>query len=276
MTKLWHGINGLGGFGRWAIKTAVFGVVLVLVLFPDVRLLVRQIGRMGQLDAMVDANAPGLAEIQLKLDGVWEEEASPREKLRIVQSFVEALIPYDWDWNTWWVVDYLPTVEEVLVKGREDCDGRAVLAASLLRGRGYDAKLVGNTLHMWVSTEHGETMRPAGRKAVESTPEGVRIHWGALRDTPRHLAFGIAVFPLVRELVVVAALWVLLVRPGLRWRYAVAGGFLMVSAVGIWRVMARDPWAINAWGCWLGLIVAAGGIVLCARANKGLRGDVLA
>jgi hypothetical protein len=151
-----------------------------------------------------------------------------------------------------------------------------VLAASLLRGRGYDAKLVGNFLHVWVWTEHGETMDPAGRKVLESTPEGPRIHWRAITDAPRHLAFGIAVFPLQREIIVAAVLWALLLRPKPRWRFAAIGGILMLGALGIWRAAAHDPWAINRWGCWLGLIVAAIGIAVCVYACRRVQQKAVA
>jgi len=180
MTGLWHRLNACSRARRWAWKIPTFGIILVAVLYPDPRLLVRHIGRLAQLDKVVNPNAPGLERLQRELDPYWKAAKTPREKLRAVQRFVVNKVPYEWDWNTWLVMDYLPTVEEVLEKGKEDCDGRAVLAASLLAGRGYDARPVANFAHMWVSTNHGETMHPAGRKAIEATRRGVRIHWSGV------------------------------------------------------------------------------------------------
>jgi len=59
-------------------------------------------------------------------------------------------IPYHYDWEVWGNLDYWPTAREALDAGREDCDGQAILAASLLRNRGIDAQVVGNYQHIWV------------------------------------------------------------------------------------------------------------------------------
>ncbi len=119
-------------------------------------------------------------------------------------------VPYEWDWNTWGMADYLPTVEEVVRMGREDCDGRAVVAASLLKNLGYEASIVTDFAHVWVVTPYGETMGPGKTKTVEVTEKGMKFNARGLTQIPQILSYGIAVFPLERELVLVAVAWLLL------------------------------------------------------------------
>ena len=53
--------------------------------------------------------------------------SEPHALVRGVEKFVYGHVPYAWDWDTWGVADYLPSVAEVRRMGREDCDGRAVV-----------------------------------------------------------------------------------------------------------------------------------------------------
>src|SRR5882762_8266299 len=47
-------------------------------------------------------------------------------------------------------MEYWPTAEEVWQRRQEDCDGRAILAVSILRSRGYQsARLAISLDHMW-------------------------------------------------------------------------------------------------------------------------------
>ena len=135
---------------------------------------------------------------------------TPPEVLSQVEAFVYKKVPYDWDWNTWGMADYLPTVGEVIQMGREDCDGRAVVAASLLKNLGYDARIVTDFAHVWVNTEYGETMGPGKTRTIEVTEKGVRLNARGLIQIPEILGYGIAVFPLVRELVLLSVFWLLL------------------------------------------------------------------
>ena len=108
------------------------------------------------------------------------------------------------------MVDYLPTVAEVIEKGREDCDGRAVVAASLLRNFGFEAYLVNDLAHMWVRTDAGDTMSPGKQAIAVATEDGFEIHIPGFVDSLQALAFGVAVFPVGREFIILLALWMLL------------------------------------------------------------------
>jgi hypothetical protein len=169
----------------------------------------------------------------------------------------------------WGNAEYLPTLAEVFEQGREDCDGRAVVAASLLRRMGHDAWLVTDLLHMWVETPKGETMSPTGgEKTFVGTESGTaaKASFRLVSNIARGLSYGVAVFPLLREMLILAALCVVLVQPrSPRWR-RVAGCLVLVIALGLLRyggrdaALSSDAYAVVA--TWGGLAAIAAGVVL--------------
>lgn len=60
--------------------------------------------------------------------------------LEEIEKFVYEKNKSAWDWEVWGNVNYIPTVEEAIASGREDCDGQAIVGASMLREYGYDAR----------------------------------------------------------------------------------------------------------------------------------------
>jgi hypothetical protein len=207
-------LNRLHWYVRWPCKWAAFALVYFIVCFPYPSLFIRHVRHWSNPNALIEPDAPALQPWVQELRAM-PAESDPRAVLKRVQQFVYNHVPYDWDWNTWGLVDYMPTVTEVIEMGREDCDGRAVIAASLLRNLGYNARLVTDFAHVWVATDYGETMGPGKIKTVEVTDKGLKFQWGGLIQLPRTIAYGVAVFPPERELILVAAAWVLfLVRRG--------------------------------------------------------------
>lgn len=205
-------LNKLVWYARWPSKCAIFGLVLLFVCFPYPDRLVRHLSRWRDPNALIEPDNKALQPLMDELRPQIGADRSPKETLRLVEQFVYRKIPYDWDWNVWGTSDYIPTVSEVLEKGREDCDGRAVLGASMLANLGFKAELVTDFSHVWVKTEHGETMGPGKRKAIVATQDGLKIQRGALAQIPKSVAYGVAVFPLLRELILLGALWLLLMR----------------------------------------------------------------
>jgi hypothetical protein len=192
---------------------------------------------MAHLDRLIDADHPGLAKLEEDVRRKLPPDADARAALPIVEKTVYKHVPYAFDWENWGAMEWLPTVDEVLTRGREDCDGRAVVAASLLRRLGYEAWLVTDILHMWVETPAGETMAPTGgAKTLAGGKPGqtgtqTNLNLGLLNNAARGTAFGVAVFPFPRELLIVGALALLTLHP----------------RSGFWR---------NASGClllWIGL-----------------------
>lgn len=222
-------------------KSALLSLVLLAVCFPYPQVAWRHLAHFRDPQAMIDPASPKVAplveELRVAIATAQSDRANHGEfdpnriKLDVVESFVRQRIAYAFDWDVWGNVDYLPTVEEVLERKREDCDGQAVLAASLLEAMGVEARLIGNTTHIWVWTPIGETMGPQQTKAVEVTPEGLQFSWRGILELPRTLAFGIAVFPLMRELILVAAIWLLWLRSGIDARTSAICGILLVGSL---------------------------------------------
>lgn len=67
--------------------------------------------------------------------------------------FIESEIEYTDDFLNHASLDHLPTAEEVIHSGKDDCDGQAVILCSILRFKGYPAYTVVGPSHAWVEVE---------------------------------------------------------------------------------------------------------------------------
>jgi hypothetical protein len=67
--------------------------------------------------------------------------------------FIESEIEYTDDFLNHASLDHLPTAEEVILSGKDDCDGQAVILCSILRFKGYPAYTVVGPSHAWVEVE---------------------------------------------------------------------------------------------------------------------------
>ncbi len=276
--RAWIRLNDTRSAIRVPIKLAAFMAVLTFVLFPNPSLLIRQAHRLSDLEAMIDPHASELAPLVVEVQGrSTTRPASPAEVRQRVQVLVCRVLPYAWDWEVWGAVDYVPTVAEALHQAREDCDGRAVVAASLLRRMGQDAHLVTDLRHVWVVVGRHELMSPGGRKSMMTSPAGQRIDWRSISNVPRMLAFGVAVFPLGREVVLVAVLVVLLADARMSRRGLLAGLVLLVSGLAFlrWGVTVLPDFSgmtERVWASWLGLALACGGVAVLVGSAIAARG----
>ncbi len=212
MWRRWHARSG---WTRIPLKLALFVCVLVLTLFPKPWLIFTLAERARDFNALIDPSHVGLEPFVAEVRAAAAEPNAPPETA-LVQKVVLQRVPYSFDWETWGVAEYLPTVDDVLRAGREDCDGRAIVAASVLRRMGYDATLVTDLLHMWVVTPQGELMNPtSAQKTLVGGSAGTEFQLtpAAVRNFARGFAFGVAVFPLGRELILAAALCLLTMHP---------------------------------------------------------------
>lgn len=268
MKRLRRKIERMRWWLRWPTETAIVLLTGLAVAYPYPNVLWRQIVHLCRIDQLPDPHEPALAAVNDQWDRYLQSQdvapRGPADLVRTVEPFVYAAVPYAWDWDVWGVADYTPTVAEVITQGREDCDGRAVLAAALLRSRGIEAKLVGGNGHVWVWTPYGETMSPIGQAATLAE-DGVFACLLSFFNA-RTIAFGVAVFPWQREAVFVAILcWVLWgTRASRRWTAVM---FLLL--IGGWWALrlgggdVRDPiygliypgvamilaaWAMSLWG----------------------------
>jgi len=262
-------LNQRRWYVRWPIKWAIFGLAYLIVCFPYPHLIVSHLRHWSDPNALIEPNAPALKPLsdELRKGMVLTPELSTTDTLRLVESFVYKRVPYDWDWNTWGMADYLPTVDEVMRMGREDCDGRAVIAASLLQNLGIEARLVTDFAHVWVSTPHGDTMGPGKTKTIEVTEKGVRFDARGLLQIPQTIGYGVAVFPLPREMILLAVFWALLLgRAG--WMRMVNSFGLMFGGLLLVRYGAEDyRGAILVWEL-AGLALFIVGVVVLVSAQS--------
>ena len=238
---------------RVPLKWAIFALVVLAVCFPHPGILSRHITHWRNPNALIEPDAPALqplvAAVRLQVD----PDLPPAEALKKVERFVLERLPYAWDWETWGTADYMPTVSEALEMGREDCDGRAVVAASLLQNLGFDAQIVTDFAHVWVQTDKGDTMSPGKRKVIVGTGDGFELDLAAMAELPRATAYGIAVFPLLRELIIAIVLWYLLIRPGHgAAKVVVLAGLLLGGLIAL-RAGGADYRHPVLWLQWLGL-----------------------
>jgi len=70
-----------------------------------------------------------------------------------VGRFVRHEITFSQDINNYLSWDYRPSISEVLERGSDDCDGIAIVTASLLTLRGYDSYVVIGKWHAWVDVD---------------------------------------------------------------------------------------------------------------------------
>lgn len=247
--------NRLRWPARLPVKWCVFGLTVLAVCFPYPSLLIRHIQHWRDPNALIEPEAAALTPLIEELRPILSDVPTPKEALNRVERFVYEKIPYDWDWNTWGTSDYMPTVTEAIEMGREDCDGRAVVAASLLQHFGFEARLVTNFAHVWVQTEHGETMSPGKTRAIVATDRGLEIELTFLKELPKTVGYGIAVFPAMREMIAVAVLWLLLMRGGIgAMRSALTLGFL-AGGLFLVRGLCADYWEMASWRPWPGFVL---------------------
>lgn len=248
---------------RLPVKGVIVGLTVFFVAFPNPVLFGRHVQRWRNPDALIEPDAPELAEMRRELEPMLAGIEYGKPALKVVEKYVYKKVPYAFDWDAWGVADYIPTVAEAVEQGREDCDGRAVVSASLLRGLGYQASLVTDFAHVWVKTDRGEVMgRGPMKKAVESRDGGIWINWSQLVNVPRSVSYGCAVFPLGRELIVLLVVAVLAIKRGTvvgLWLLAVGmlvGGLLVVRWAGAnpWKPLFGWQW--GGWGVMLiGMLV---------------------
>ena len=247
-------IRRLPWYTRLPIKWMLVALCLLIVSFPNPKLMFRHYSHARNPNALIEPDSPAIQPLVEELRPLLSADLPPREALKRVEKLVYERVPYAWDWDLWWNCDYLPTVSEVMEKGKEDCDGQALVAASVLRRLGYQAELVSDFAHVWVKTDQGELMSPGKSKAIVATEHGWSLEQGAVAQMLRVVPFGIAVFPLWRELAVLVAVWLLLLRRGGSAASNMAGLLLMLNGLLFIRVGAAHSWGRVGWAVWVGVI----------------------
>ncbi len=229
---------------RWTARFAMALAATLFVLYPRLDLTLRQIGHLQDWDALIDPTLPALAPINAEIDAKLPPNCPPTQEMQLVQQWVYKNISYRFDWVTWGNIDYWPTVAEVLEKRVEDCDGQAVLAASLLRARGFTtAHLQGNLSHVWVALAPNDPKTKVDRPVTAMSPVGRAVF---ARDGGK-LALQLSDWASVRpalidggqfpgsRIAIIAVIWlVATVWPQRRWHRLPVAGALVFLGLWMW------------------------------------------
>ncbi len=265
---------------RIPAKVAAFVLTTLVVLWPDPRLLIRHVRHLSDLNGLIDTEHGAIREWAGQITPDSPEEAAV---IRAVERFVLEQVRYAWDWDEWGAADYVPTVTEMFDRRRpdgtlrEDCDGRAVIAASLLRALGRDARIVTDLRHVWVQSDGADLMGPGRAATVVSSAAGNRVAWrSAASNALVGLSFGVAVFPWQRELIICFALVLLSIHPRMSRTALAVGAVLVIQGWLFLRtgviVTPDHRWLDQPWPAWIGLLhVAVGWPILLVAARRARR-----
>lgn len=138
--------------GKWCILGLLLWVLLVL--YPNPANAVVSVKRV--LGPSTDPAA--VLEISEKM---------PDDPAEIENKLLEDL-PYAYDWETYGMPWYCPSVSEALEKGKGDCKARALVLSSILENKAIPHSIYCSPVHMWVEYEGKQ------RSAMEK--EGVMIY----------------------------------------------------------------------------------------------------
>jgi hypothetical protein len=233
-----------------------FAVLTLLVLNPNLKRAYLQVRHTLDPEGLIQTDFPSLPLINAQVDRLVAADAGQHSEARLVAKFVLKKINYVSDYENWGNIEYWSTPQETWDKRQEDCDGRAILAASILRSRGFhSARLVVGLDHMWVRVNENEKNPTEPRDMVSllkpnhdfslelharsSVNDAVKlaealVHPTALRDTGTHL---FADIPPVRKAILISALILLCYFP---CRYS--PGLLVVLALGLGAANLLAAW----------------------------------
>ncbi|OGN97442.1 MAG: hypothetical protein A2Z77_05280 [Chloroflexi bacterium RBG_13_51_36] len=114
----------------------IFVLWILFVLYPNPANLIISIHRVLNFGA-----DPGAVEFMLN-----DLPSDPAA----IEKTVLARIHYRYDWEVYGMPWYCPTVEQVLEKGEGDCNGRALVFASILEAENISYQVRVSPIHIWV------------------------------------------------------------------------------------------------------------------------------
>ena len=265
--RIWDNLARLGFFWRLSIKSLILIGTTVGVLFPNPVLLIKQLLVYRHTESLIQTDFDGLERINQELDALVPAHATQEQEFQAVQRYVYDHIPYAYDWDNWLNADYWPTAAEVWERKQEDCDGRAVLATSILRSRGFtSARLSGNIRHIWVTVGADALMGPEPEQTIRREGGKRRIVLPSPELLLGSLAISVADFPTIRNLLLLFTVLLLCYHP-CRYR----AGFLGLATMALVGFIFLKDWAgyvvktynttINV-DFWMGGLLLSGAIVL--------------
>ncbi|MBI5800028.1 MAG: transglutaminase domain-containing protein [Verrucomicrobia bacterium] len=238
--QFWHWLETQRPLKRSSLKLLLFAAVVLFALYPNPVLLVRQISHLLDMESLIQPDLPAMPEINRDIDQLLATNTPALTEFKAVERFVYRNVPYQYDWHGWWNLDYWPTAAEVWERKREDCDGRAVLAASILRARGHaDARLVANLQHVWVAAGTNELMGPMIDKNFRREGGKTILTFPAMKTLLDSLAMTCK-FPAWRVVLLLLTLLALVFHPALD-----AGRFATLCAVMLAGYAVFLDWCVR-------------------------------
>ena len=199
----WEYVAHLRLFWQIPLKLCLLILFILLVLFPNPTLLLKQLSVYGNVDSLIQTDFDGIDQINQEITAVLPNNVTREQEFTAVQRYVYEHIAYAYDWENWLNIDYWPTAAEVWNQKQEDCDGQAVLAASILRSRGFSsAKLAGNMRHIWVAVDRDALMGPESEQTIRREDGKVRITLPSWELLLGSFAIGLADFQEFRSLLI--------------------------------------------------------------------------
>ncbi|MCP4395805.1 MAG: transglutaminase domain-containing protein [bacterium] len=198
---IWNRTAELRPLWRLLLKMTIFSIVLFFSLNPHPKRFVQQVQRYFQTEHLIQEDFPGIEEINREIDLLLPPNVTQQEEFLAVQNYVYQHIAYEYDWDNWGNIDFWPKADIVWARQREDCDGRAVLAASILRSRGFhSATLAGSIRHIWVQVDQQELMNPDTEQNVRLDGGKLAISLPSSQLLLESTALYVANFPTIRNL----------------------------------------------------------------------------
>jgi hypothetical protein len=236
---LWEKLANLRLLWRAIIKCVILGCVLFVVLYPNPVLFVKQIQNFLDMEALIQTDFNEIDVINREIDAALSSDATWEHEFNIIQRYVYQHIRYEYDWENWGNIDFWPTAGQVWERKKEDCDGRAVLAVSILRSRGFEsAKLVGNIRHIWVDVDQQELMGPDKEQTIRSEGGKTTITLPSRNLILNAAALHIANFPGIRNLIMFLTLLLLCYHPCRN-----PAGFFGITTMGLIGFILLRDWA---------------------------------
>jgi hypothetical protein len=214
LLRIWNNLANISRLRRTIIKSVIFLVVLLFVLFPNPALVFEQIEAYVNTEMLFETNFPEMSIINARIDSLLPPNYSFEDEYKVIVRFVYDNIHYQFDWDNWANSEYWPSASKVWRRGNEDCDGQAILAVAIFRSRGYrNADIVGSMQHLWIMVNGKELMGPDTEKlvVVENGKKQFRVpSWHHMLETA---ATTVDYFPKFRIVILLITLLGLLYHP---------------------------------------------------------------
>ncbi len=238
-TRWWDALARLAPVPRVVIKLVLFGLVVLFVSLPNPVLTVKQLQAYLNTEALFDSEFPEMQQINTKIDSLLPPDYTFEQEYRTVVRFVYDHIKYEYDWDNWLNSEYWPNAHEVWQRGREDCDGRAILAVAIFRARGYaDANIVGSMRHLWIRVGDNELMGPDKEKLVVVEDGKKTFLMPSLTYMLEAMAGHVFTFPTSRMIAILMVFLLMLLHPVKNAKL-----ILSVLLVGVFGFLLILDWA---------------------------------